>query len=411
MLFGFLFYLFITVDIVTSASLTSIKNRKSLKIRNEESLYNALQGKDIINPTNSESSIAKDIESNPLLKEIFEALPFVPTDLVRIVDGYIDHDKTIDEYFDRIINKLREITQEKITLDLYDSNFISHLLKLITDIQEKIPSFHPFWHYLARFLFKYTLSMRETFSNDNASFEESVKSINDIITIADDKIELYFSSDNLQSMTNFNLFIFKDLVKYEIFDRPKLLEIFAKNIINEEASLIMDLDQIEEIYCDGDFNNNPFLKLMLIEFAFGDLANDQMLKREWITIRNKDFRGYHNFAIALHHIYSSDKDRENKVDIIESLRMTFLSPFTIKFFLDNNLQFRISDLSDFIQFLKVIEYIGLPEEISLSKFIKLGDLDGVYKWNKDIFKEHLTEAKRENEVSEEGYDRFIKLVE
>jgi len=117
-------------------------------------------------------SIPKDIEFNPLLKEIFEALSFMPSILIIIIDDYINPDKTIYEYSNRITKKLREIIKGTITLDLYDSNFMSNLLELTRYIEEKIPINAPLWHDLERFLFKYALSMRKRFADNENLFEK-----------------------------------------------------------------------------------------------------------------------------------------------------------------------------------------------------------------------------------------------
>ena len=92
---------------------------------------------------------------------------------------------------------------------------------------------------------------------------------------------------------------------------------------------------------------------------------------------------------------------------------SYLSQSTIKFFLDNKLGFRIYYSFDLVQFLRRIEYIGgLPEGVSIEKIIKFRFEDGqVYKWDKDIFEEVLDRRKgRRNHISQEEYNRYIKLI-
>jgi len=366
----------------------------------------------------SESLIPKDVESNPLLGGISEALSFVPLDLVRIVDDYINPDKTIYECFNRITKILKEIIKETITFNLYTLTFISDLFKLINDNQKKITN-NPFWYDLARFLFKYALGMRMIFANDDASFEESVKNIRDIVIIIQKNAMFCLIAPKLQSTTGFSFKIFYRLLQYEIFDHPELLKLFIDNIIDKEANLIMTIDQIEEIYCDGSIdNNNPFLKMMLIEFAFGSLANDQMIERGWITDKDKDkdYHGYCNFAIALFHIYLKDGDCEDEIDMIEHMWPSYyINQSTIKFFIANNLGFRMFD-SELVDFLKRLEYIeGLPKGISIDKIIKFRD-GNVFKWNKAIFIDYLMREKERYDPSKQigispgEYQKFIKLL-
>ena len=204
------------------------------------------------------------------------------------------------------------------------------------------------------------------------------------------------------------------MVDYEIFDHPKLLETFINEIIDNEANLKMTLDQIEQVYCDGSFdNNNPLLKMMIIRFAHGDLAKEQILQRKWVTDEEIDYRGDYSFARALHHIYSSKVERGNEIHDVESLCPEYSSQSTIKFFHDNNLEFRINCSYCLVNFLKRLDHIegGLPlKEVlpSIDKIIKFND--GNYKWNKDIFEKHLLQSKKENRISQEEYDKYIKLL-
>jgi len=213
--------------------------------------------------------------------------------------------------------------------------------------------------------------------------------------------------------------MFNHLIEYEIFDHPQLLELFTNYIIDKEANLIMTLDQIEQDYCGGNFNNNYLLKLMLIKFAFGGSSVDeQMIKRGWIIDKDIDYScEEHDFAIALHHIYSKKEERGDEIDGVESLLSWYLSQSTIKFFHDNKLEFRVNYSFNLAWFLQRLEYIeGLPKEISIDKIIKFKD-GKVFKWNKATFVDYLTKEKekydpsKERGISPEEYQRFMKLVE
>jgi len=466
MIFNLFFYLLFIFDSVISESIESaIPNNKSDNEIKKESLFNTIQEKNIsltfidnepslnnpfiadLNSIKSEtmsrdilekhentlitsdnyntiankseileSSISERI-NDPLLKEIFNAIPKnMPTVLIDIMDDYIHYDDTIDEYLDRIKNKLLTVS-EKAILDLYDPDFMSNLLELVRSNKKEIPLFHELWYDLERFLFKYALLMRRLFANDNASFEKSVKNIKDIMIIVNGKTRPFVDIDYLESMTNFDFSVFDFPIKYEIFDHLQLLELFTKKIIDSKANLLMTLDEIEQDYCNGNFNNNPFLMMMLIEFAFGDSANEQILKRGWVKSKDMYSRKDEDFATALHQIYLRDGKHG---DEIEYLTEHYLSHSTIKFFIDNNLGFRIINSSHLVRFLKRLEHIGgLPKEVpSIDRIIKLYLEDQqIFKWDKATFVNYLIKEKGKydpygrKDISPEEYQKFMKLVE
>jgi len=463
MLIGFIFHLFIIIDIVNSGSLDSISinSVKSKKIKKNDEKENKKSHsttttshsnhrsilKTVISmikmtrlllklkiPTNqnfkespcdnnhstfssekstksSELLIPKDMKDDPLLKEIFESLYLVmPLVLVKIIGDYANQGDSIIEYFDRITNKLKGIT-----LNLYDIKLMPQLLSLIKGSKEAIPPRHEFWNDLSRFLFKYALEMREKFADNDQLFQKSTKSIKDIVIIANKNVESALFNFKLEPMTDFDFFLFGRFTIYEILDHPHLLALFVNKIVDKEGNLKMTINEIEKRYCSGSFNNNPLLKLMIIRFAFGSLSVKQMKKKGWITDEDENPRDS-NSAIALYHIYSikGEEEHEDKVGAIEILQPFYLSQFTIKFFIDNRLGFRMYHSSNLVQFLKRLEYIGgLPEGSSISRIIKFRDeKDGkVFKWDKNIFEKYLTERIKENRISQEEFDRFIKLIE
>jgi len=176
---NFLFYLFITIDIVISGSIKFAipSNKGDNEIKKEESLFNTIQGKHIsltltdnqsslndpfmgnsnrIKPktknrdisnnnentlvTNDnhnkssttgeseilESSIPERMKNDPFLMEIFKGVPKdMPIVLIDIIGDYSKyHDNTIDEFYDRIKRELSKFSG-KVILDLYDPNLIS----------------------------------------------------------------------------------------------------------------------------------------------------------------------------------------------------------------------------------------------------------------------------------------------
>jgi len=336
----------------------------------------------------------------------------------RIVEYIFIHDRTINEFIDRIMNKLKEITeQQQIILNLHGSDFIFNLLRLITDNKEKIDSFQ-FWDDLERFLFKYALLMRKKFSDNDQLFEKSVENIKDIMIIVKERISLYLNIFDLQLMTNFDFSMFNCLVQYEIFDHPHLLELFVKNIIDKEANLIMTIDEIKKKYSNDNFNNNPLLKMMLIQFAFSASANEEMIGRGWYAYENIQRRGNRRFAIALHYFYSKGEGEHGyEISEIEALRPYYLSQSTIRFFLDKKLKFRIASPSNLVDFLRKLEYAGgLPRGASIDEIIGFKFKNDIYKWNKDVFERYLMKEKKDfvsfekSSISPEEYQRYIKLI-
>jgi len=344
---------------------------------------------------------------------------FIPKSInQRIVEYTFSHDETINEYLDRIMNELRKVTrqQQQIFLNPYSFDFMPNLLNLLKNNKRAIPFNSPFWYDLERFLFKYALLMKKKFVNDNERlFEKSVKNIKDIVIIIRKKISFHLNDINIESMANFNFSMFDHLMGHEIFDHPHLLEFFVKNIIDDHENLKMTIDQIEKEECNDDFSDEPLLKLMLDRFAYGDLAVKQIENREWVADKNIIYYGYYSFVTALPHIYSKEEEeRKHEVDDIESLWTFYISQSTIKFFLDNNLQFRMDDSSDFIRFLRRLEYMkGLPKGVALCEIIKFHDDEdeNIFKWDEDIFENYLKKEREENGISQEEYERLIKLIE
>jgi len=163
MIVSFLFHLLFILEIVISGSIESIPHDKN---------NNEIKGKDILPPLNNntikpktllhdisddnkdvliksdshntlaptdkskESNlvIPEGIKDDPLLVEIFKGVPkTIPTTLIPIIGDYIKyHDDTINEYYERIKKELMSTTGKTI-LNLYHSNFISHLLNLVRD--------------------------------------------------------------------------------------------------------------------------------------------------------------------------------------------------------------------------------------------------------------------------------------
>jgi len=261
--------------------------------------------------------------------------------------------------------------------------------------------------------------MRKIHSKDSDdSFQESVKGVIQVVIIIKQETVSHLNIDHLRSMTSFDFSIFNGLIYYEAFDHPQLLKEFTNKMIDCQANLIMTLDQIEQDYCNGNFHNNPLLKMMLIQFVYGPYR-EQLYKIKWIKGKDIYSQRSLNFATTLHHIYLKDEERGDEIDQVECLSAPYTSHFTIKFFIANNLGFKMLGSSELVDFLKKLEYIGgLPKEISIDRIIKLYIKDQrVLKWDKATFVNYLTEEKEEYDpskergISPEEYQRFMKLVE
>jgi len=394
-----------------------------LNISNRKDSSSSHSNLDIITTKKSKESrliLSKDAENDCLfIRTLQVALENIPKDIINIMDDYIRHDDTINEYYDRIKREPSTVTGAVI-LDLYDPNFISHLLDLIRDNKEKFPESHQFRNDLVRFLFKYALAMRKKFADNDELFEESVENIKDILMIINQSVSLsLFDDTKLQSMTKFDFSMFDYLIEYEIFDHPRLLKLFVNKIIDNQSNLIMSLDQIEETYCNGNFNNNLFLKLMLIKFASGDLADEQMKERGWITDEYIVSRPESDWLIVkLPHIYSSEN--QDEIYKIMSLWVHGLSQSTIKFFHDNKLGFLTTIPTQLVRFLRRLEYIGgLPKGVLINDVLRFSiqiENGQVYKWDKDIFQKYLEEERKEFDpskglgISQEEYDKYIKMI-
>jgi len=201
MLAGFLFYPFIIIDILEGFK-------------------------------QSELTMSEEMRYDLFFKEISSILSSksISTLPIELIIDYSFHNPTINEYSDRIMNKLKKVTKSEIILDLYSPDFISNLLKIIESNKNNITSFHGFWYDLVKFLFKYALLMRKRFANNNDLFEKSVKNIKDIMEIIDDKLLLYLYI-KLRPMINFDFSIFKELMEFKIFDHPQLLKIFTRKLL------------------------------------------------------------------------------------------------------------------------------------------------------------------------------------
>ena len=100
---------------------------------------------------------------------------------------------------------------------------------------------------------------------DDESFEASVKDVKWIVAIIKEKT--YRSPDNskLLFMTKFDFSIFNDLMRYESYDNPQILEQFINHVIkdlyDDNENLKMTSKQMENKYFDGNFNTNPSIKV------------------------------------------------------------------------------------------------------------------------------------------------------
>jgi len=340
-------------------------------------------------------------------------------DLAQIVKEYdIFHDDTIYEFHNRIMNRTRQVIKEEVTFDPYDDAFMPHFLKLFQNKMTGLGSLgYRFWIDLERFLFKWMLFKRKVFADDDKLFEESIKGAKQVIAMVNIMASYSIDVIKLQSMTNFDFFPFENLVKYEMFDYPRLFELFVMNIIDNEGNLKMTLDEIEKIYCNGNFNKNPLLQMMITQFAFSNSSREQIKKKGWTTSRDVNSLDNRRFSTYLHCIYSKGEEREEyeyEISNIESLWPSKLSQSTIKFFLDNNLKFITSDFRSIVLFIERIGYMGeLPKGVLIDDIGKFkNEVNGkIHKLDKNFLKRYLTTKKEGKYISPEDYDDYIKIIE
>jgi hypothetical protein len=350
---------------------------------------------------------------------------------VKLISSFNYDPSSFLEFYNRIMNDLRVSRDRRATLSFHDPNFASRLQEILTEEMKR--GFHAeqsFWYDLLRLLFKWTLFMRQKFADNDRDFELSMISVKSIITMIynngfmDDQA---FISEFL-SEAEFNFSIFEDLMKYELFDNPHILEYFIKYVINDldpngngDWSNI-SYDQIRNKHFHGNFNNNPLLKLIFASLIPWTSENDIKEKYFPGTGGQLDFIATHEFVLAMSRFYLFQNHiLKRDIHIIESIDdEEYISSFMVKFFLRNNLGFRISSSSCLVSFLARLDRLGLLSHEGenggvmslLERIIKFKiDSEKTWRWDITIFKEYLEREGGEYNVFEEEIESDILLDE
>lgn len=176
----------LTINITKESKKTELSISEGIKYYHVIKVHNALS---LIMPTKLIISICTYAINDSTIDEYSDGTTIKLEKTIKRKIPFI-HDPTIYEYSNRIKNELGKFIKRRITFDLSDPAFMSNLLELIRDNEEKIPSFHGFWYDLERFLFKYALLMRKRFPHYNDLFEGLVKNVKDIMIIINVKTNL-----------------------------------------------------------------------------------------------------------------------------------------------------------------------------------------------------------------------------
>lgn len=314
-------------------------------------------------------------------KILLEKMPQAPVNTVisYVTNHVTNYDQTIHEYLERIKNKIfLKIPKEEETTTprgtwIYTSTFIVDLLKLIKKKKKEISRSHKqLWSDLTRFIFKWALTVRAMYADNDELFKMMMEPVDQILDIIGHEI---VDLDLMEAEKTFSFSKFDRLIIYEIFDHPELLATLFTDIIDNNGNLKMTIDQIEKNHCDGNLNNNPLLIRMIIHFAFSDSSREYLRSIKWISNANTelDHIEYNReLAIGLNNCWNKRREHEDKIQTINHiLQYKFISQSTIKFLLENKLKFQISSLL-VTEFSERIEDIGgLPKGISLEDIFEI----------------------------------------
>jgi hypothetical protein len=370
------------------------------------------------------------------MKSILESLQSpIPSPIIEIVGGYdCHHDVIIDELYNKIMNDLgvsspsltEEGKGEKIKLlNFYDHNFAAQLLELIKGKKEEFPPNHFLWDDLYRLMFKWTLAMRRHFANDDASFEklaaDTISAFSSVIEPQNDEITstINTSSSSPLPLPSFDFSLFGHLIKVESLDNLMILRYFIKNVIgdlydyNNRETLKMTCQQLKDKHFNGNFNNNPLLKLMLITFT-PELVAEQ-IKKECMLSENLTLHRDYSFIIGILEAHSKNRIPGEGIQEVEYVNAEYISSATVEFFLNNNLGFLILDSNHLIRFLMQLDGLGLLQvknTLPLNKIIKFRDFrKSTWEWNSNRYMTNLL-IEKDNfyNISQYEYDRYAGLI-
>lgn len=375
-----------------------------------------------------EDLLFERIKFNLRFGEIFSSLntriPPIGIDIIGNYDPY--YDTTIEEFYTRVLSRLSISSdkEEKMreTLSNFDNpTFATQLFDMIKLKKVEIPFLDQFWHDLFRLLFKWTLYMRELYSHNDLLFEHAVKDVKWLIIVINNNTKFHSDHSQLLDMGRFDFSIFQHFIEYEAYDNPQILEKFINHIFSFEhhfhdipKDLKVTLVKIKKEHFNGNLWSKPLLALMLLQFVPQVIR--EKIKGEYFPGEKLNFTGNDHLISAFSEFYLAKRDGrlgdKDKIAIIEVVHGYYVSSSMIEFFLKNNLQFRLCLSSDLVFILRLMNSLGLLQQVSsLSKIFKFEFEEGVqdetvWKWSSQRFEEYLNEAK----INGNEREKYIALI-
>jgi hypothetical protein len=217
----------------------------------------------------------------------------------------------------------------------------------------------------------------------------------------------------------FDFSIFDELVPHEALDNLETFEYFSKNILNNlyvavfndetckfDYRMNMSYEKLKRDHFGGDFNKNPLLEMMILEFAPDNV--DPELTRKYFPgkMSNSLGNGY-EFAKELTKLLREGNQNPESEEFlhIEDINKNHIRESTMKFFESKKLKFSIDDFEltkPPIRFFRTLERFGYPEE-TLKSITKLQNIEKRLK-NADRVRREFLER-----LSKDDPERYLKI--
>lgn len=296
--------------------------------------------------------------------ELFKIASFPPK-IIEIIQGY-EYDKPLDHLFKNVMSKLVKSKRKWRKLDFYTEEFPHILLKIVNAKKDSLPKLNLFWSDLQRLLFKWIIAMNQkTFYNLKFIMKTS-KAIRSLDLIIKNNQELNFLIDfNLESMYNFNSFIFVNLINCELLENPHIFSLFASIVYDFYVNGI-SCREVENKYFGGYFSKNILLKIMIPLYdPYLELSNcfpkDQPRSMTFSPFVSTDFTLNHEYFEGL---------RTRGPDELEIFISRYISRSIIEFFLSTNRKFKIRNLDDISILTQRLEESNMIVEEVLEKILE-----------------------------------------
>jgi hypothetical protein len=274
--------------------------------------------------------------------------------------------------------------------------------------KDQIDKHDAFWGHLQRLLFGWLLYMRQThydrYGNEER-FREMLNSIKPLVPILRRRKEIIpdfeFNFNSNFMVINDNLDSFKMLMDYELVENangifPLLASAIRDFYINwkgKTGSGDDPCDRLKNDYFEGDYNRNLLLKFAILMYE----PREEMKKCFHQEIHFKDFSIFKtiSFMSTINDDYLENLGKMGPKNLA-SLHSRYFNGEMIRFYLQNNRRFKISNYYEFIQFLRKLYISGLMEK---RYFINGIDFIDKYKkshgWDQQMFTTYIDKCKRE----------------